>query len=102
MTGPYVQIYAFNHGICRSKTPMIKQHFTEKDVINNMITAEKKFNKMTAKEIMSSPLIKIEYTTTLKEILDMMHKQEIRRLVVVKEGKIVGIVTERRILEALM
>jgi CBS domain-containing protein len=75
---------------------------TEKDVINNLLIAEKKINQIVAKEIMSSPLLKIKHDAPLKEILDKMQKQEIRRLVVVKDEKIVGIVTERRILEALI
>lgn len=33
MTGPNVQIYAFNHGMDRGDIPMIDQHFTEKDVV---------------------------------------------------------------------
>jgi len=33
MTGPNVQIYAFNHGMDQSDIPMINQHFTEKDVV---------------------------------------------------------------------
>ncbi|NPA51298.1 MAG: acyltransferase [Aquificae bacterium] len=33
MTGPYVKIFAFNHGIELSDTPMIEQPVVEKDVI---------------------------------------------------------------------
>ena len=33
MTGPNVQIYAFNHGMDHGDNPMIDQHFTEKDVV---------------------------------------------------------------------
>jgi predicted transcriptional regulator len=48
---------------------------------------------------MSSPLITIDREKSLLEALNIMESSEIRRLVVVDKGKIVGILSERRVLE---
>lgn len=58
-------------------------------------------NKIRAEEIMSSPLISIEADKTLKDALVLMRDKKIRRLGVTRRGRLVGIVTERRLLDAL-
>jgi len=51
---------------------------------------------------MSSPVATVEYDVPLTDVLMMMREQQIRRLAVTRDGKLSGIVTERRILEALI
>jgi sugar-specific transcriptional regulator TrmB/CBS domain-containing protein len=72
---------------------------TEKDILNRLLGTQRDPNKTTANEIMSSPLITIDREKSLLEALNMMQSSEIRRLVVVDKGKIVGILSERRVLE---
>jgi CBS domain-containing protein len=72
---------------------------TEKDILNRLLGTQRDPNKTTANEIMSSPLITIDREKSLLEALNVMESSEIRRLVVVDEGKIVGILSERRVLE---
>lgn len=74
---------------------------TEKDIIEKVTKNNRDPSKVRAEEIMSSPLISIEADKTLREALILMRNKKIRRLGVVRKGKLIGIVTERRVLEAL-
>jgi CBS domain-containing protein/sugar-specific transcriptional regulator TrmB len=72
---------------------------TEKDILNRLVGTQRDPDKTKAKEIMSSPLITIDREKSLLEALNIMESSEIRRLVVVDKEKIVGILSERRVLE---
>ena len=74
---------------------------TERDILEWELTASQESEKMAAREIMSSPLTVVEKDTSLIDALKLMRNNHIRRLAVTQEDKIMGIVTERRILEAL-
>ena len=73
---------------------------TERDVIGKLAAVEKDLHEMVAQDIMTAPVITIHYDRTLQEALKIMKQNNIRRLVVVKDGSIFGLVTERRILVA--
>ena len=72
---------------------------TEKDVLNRLVGTRRDPRKTVAEEIMSSPLVTIGSERSLLEALNIMKSSEIRRLVVVEEGRIVGVLSERRVLE---
>ena len=72
---------------------------TEKDVLNRLVGSRRDPGKTIAEEIMSSPLVTIGSERSLLEALNVMKSSEIRRLVAVEEGKIVGVLSERRVLE---
>jgi len=74
---------------------------TERDMIEKVVRAGKDPSKIRAEEIMSSPLISIEANKTIKDALILMRDKKIRRLGVTRKSKLVGIVTERRLLDAL-
>ncbi|MEM1544231.1 MAG: CBS domain-containing protein [Candidatus Bathyarchaeia archaeon] len=74
---------------------------TEKDIIEKIARIGRDPTKTRAEEIMSSPLISIEADKTIKDALILMRDKKIRRLGVTRKGKLVGIVTERRLLDAL-
>ncbi len=73
---------------------------TERDIIDRVALAKTDFSGATAQDIMTSPAITIHYDRTLQEALKIMSQNNIRRLVVVKDGTIFGMVTERRVLLA--
>ena len=75
---------------------------TEKDVLERVFLSGKKPDRTYVKDIMTSPLTTIDYKESLMKVLKIMIDKQIRRLVVTKKGKAIGIVTERRILEALI
>jgi CBS domain-containing protein len=73
---------------------------TERDILERVVLAKKDINEVVAQEIMTEPLLTIDSTRTIEEAIDIMHKNRLRRLVVVKGEKLVGLVTERRLLLA--
>jgi sugar-specific transcriptional regulator TrmB/CBS domain-containing protein len=72
---------------------------TEKDVLNRVVEKGLDPKQTCARKIMSSPLITISRQRTLVEALKIMKAHEIRRLVVVEENTLLGILSERRLLE---
>lgn len=75
---------------------------TERDVLERVLQAGKDPSETLGKDIMSSPVATVECDVPLTAILMMMREQQIRRLAVTKDGELSGIVTERRILDALV
>jgi CBS domain-containing protein len=75
---------------------------TEKDILHRVFKKNKDPSKTLAVEIMSSPAVKVDKNSTLTDMLKIMREKKIRRLVVTKDEKLLGIVTERRILDALV
>jgi sugar-specific transcriptional regulator TrmB/CBS domain-containing protein len=72
---------------------------TEKDVLGRAVGNSLDLQKTVAEEIMSRPLITISKGSNLLEALRLMKTQQIRRLVVMEETKLIGVLSERRILE---
>ena len=75
---------------------------TEKDVLRRVIMSGKDVYKTRAKDVMSKPIISIEADRPIKEALELMRKHKIRRLVVTENEALVGLVTERRLLGAIV
>ncbi|MBS7634542.1 CBS domain-containing protein [Candidatus Bathyarchaeota archaeon] len=74
---------------------------TERDIVEKVAKTNRDPGKIRAKEIMSSPLISVEADKTIKDALILMRERKIRRLGVTRKGRLIGIVTERRVLDAL-
>jgi len=74
---------------------------TERDIVEKIVRARRDPNKTRAQEIMSSPLLSIEVDRSIADALGLMRKTKTRRLAVTRKGRLVGIVTERRILDSL-
>lgn len=74
---------------------------TEKDVLDRVVTPEKDAHKTLAKDVMSKPLISIEASQPIKEALKLMKEKKVRRLAVMEEGALIGLITERRILAVI-
>ena len=73
----------------------------EKDILERVVKPKKNVVETLVKDVMSKPLISIQYDSLMKEAFDLMQEHNIRRLAVTKKGKLVGIITERRILECI-
>jgi signal-transduction protein with cAMP-binding, CBS, and nucleotidyltransferase domain len=71
---------------------------TERDIVTRVIAKGLDPEKTTVREIMSQPLITVTPDTDLSEAMRMMSRLKIRRLVVINNGKLVGMVTETDIL----
>lgn len=75
---------------------------TERDVLERLSLSDKRPDKTYVKDIMTSPLKTIDCKESLMKALTIMLDKQIRRLVVTKKEKAIGVITERRILEALI
>jgi len=71
---------------------------TEKDMIEKVISRNKVPSEVLLKDIMTYPLIVISPLTSLREAAQIMLRKGIRRLPVVDNDKLVGIITDNDIL----
>jgi signal-transduction protein with cAMP-binding, CBS, and nucleotidyltransferase domain len=74
---------------------------TEKDIVSKVVRMNRDPSKTLAKDVMSSPLTSIETTKSLSDAIKTMKEKNVRRIIATEGGRVVGIVTERRILEFL-
>lgn len=72
---------------------------TERDMLHRVIKMGKNLELTLVKDIMSKPLVTIDAERTIADALETMHKHSIRRLAVTRAGVLVGLTTERRLLE---
>ncbi|MDI6884930.1 MAG: CBS domain-containing protein [archaeon] len=70
---------------------------TDRDIVIKVIMKDRKPNKVKAKEIMSSPLMTIESDASLRSACKLLVEKGIRRLPVIEEGELVGIISLRNI-----
>ena len=71
---------------------------TEKDILYRVVANNIGPFKATLKDVMSSPLITIDGSSLVKDAIIIMRKNNIRRMPVTKENKIVGMLTLRSII----
>jgi len=66
---------------------------TERDLLKRVVAASRDVEKTKVKEIMSRPLIVIEPNMDLEEAIKLMFKMKIKKLPVVQEGRLVGLIS---------
>ncbi len=71
---------------------------TERDFVTRVLAKNIKPSKLTAKEVMTSPLITIDPDETLSEAARRMSQLNVRRLGVVYKGGLVGIISSKDVL----
>lgn len=71
---------------------------TERDIIDRVLKHEKDVETTAVRDIMSSPLVTIEADKSIREAIDLLRTHDIRRLVVTRSGNLIGLATERRLL----
>jgi len=71
---------------------------TESDFVTRVLAKNIQPSKLTAKEVMTSPLITIDPDETLSEAARRMSQLNIRRLGVMYKGDLVGIISSKDIL----
>ncbi len=74
---------------------------TERDIIESILKWYNKPSERSARDIMSSPTIAVERDATIREALELMKEKGVRRLGVTENGRLIGIVTERRLLDVM-
>ena len=71
---------------------------TDRDIALKIFASKRNPSEVKAKEIMSSPLITIELDVSLEKACEFMADRGIRRLPVIEDDKLVGIISFRNIL----
>ena len=72
---------------------------TETDLLDKVIKPLKDMNLTLAGDMMSQPVISLEFDRPMKEAIDLLRNHNIKRVVVTKDGAFFGLVTERRFIE---
>jgi CBS domain-containing protein len=74
---------------------------TERDILQRVVSKSLDASKVKMKDIMSKPLITIDENMPIIDAIRVMQKKNVRRLLVVENDELVGIVTQRDLLRAL-
>jgi len=74
---------------------------TQRDVLRKVVAADRPLLHVTVSDLMSSPLITVSPDTTIKQCSIIMLDANIRRAVVMKSGKLVGIVSDTDIFQSV-
>ena len=64
---------------------------TERDVMSKVIAEKRGLEEVKVKEVMSKPLIAVDKDTHGEEVIKVMARKGVRRVLVIDEDKIVGI-----------
>lgn len=65
---------------------------TERDIVRRFVAKVFRASDLMVSEIMSNPLVTVKHDASLKEAARLMAKNKVRRLPVVNDGKLVGII----------
>ncbi len=74
---------------------------TQRDILRKVVAADRPLFHVTVSDLMSSPLITVSPDTTIKQCSIIMLDANIRRAVVLKGGKLVGIVSDTDIFQSV-
>ncbi len=66
---------------------------TERDLLKRVVVEAKDVNKTRVKDVMSSPLVVVEPQMDLEEAVKLMFQMKIKKLPVVDEKRLVGLVS---------
>lgn len=70
---------------------------TERDIISDVVAEEKSPSEVKVKDVMSFPVITGDPKITIEEAVEIMTKNVIRRLPIMDDGQLVGIITSQDI-----
>jgi len=79
--------------ILLSHKGVIEAIFTERDLLSRVLSEKKELGSVSVGNYASSPLITVSPTTDVKEAARIMAEMKVRRLVVVQDGKPIGVFT---------
>lgn len=77
------------------KNGEIKGIVTQGDIVSKVVAKEKKPDEVYVSEILNNPLVMIDEEADILEASDLMTKYGIRRLIAVRKGQIVGIISSK-------
>ncbi len=71
---------------------------TERDIVTKVAAPNLRPNTVRVRDIMSAPVVSIQSSEEVAEAARVMSERKIRRLAVVDDGKLVGVITENDII----
>lgn len=74
---------------------------TERDILERVVAQNRDVNTTKMKEVMSTPLITVHRKMGILEAMRVMRGRNIRRLIVMEDNTLLGIVTERDIIRGV-
>lgn len=74
---------------------------TERDILERVVAQNRDINNTRVREVMSTPLITVHRRMGILEAMRIMRRRNIRRLVVMENHTLLGIVTERDIIRGV-
>ncbi|HUI86323.1 MAG TPA: CBS domain-containing protein [Nitrososphaerales archaeon] len=74
----------------------------EHDVLQRCVGKGLDPNRVKAKDIMSSPLLQIDAEAPIGEAMKKLEEESVKRLYIVQNGKVVGRLTEKSVLEGAL
>jgi isocitrate dehydrogenase len=74
---------------------------TQRDLLKKVVAADRPLLNLTVGDLMSSPLITVSPSTPIKQASIIMLDANIRRAVVMKDGKLVGIISDTDIFQCV-
>jgi CBS domain-containing protein len=84
-----------------SSKEVVNAIFTERDLLSRVVPDKKDFTGVSVGAYASSPLITVAATTDVKEAARIMTEMRVRRLVVVRDGKPIGVFTAADLAKAV-
>ena len=75
---------------------------TERDMIRKVIVPYSDPDRITAEDIMTSPVVSVTEDVTIIAIAQIMKRKHIRRVLVEKNDKLIGIITQSDIMEGMI
>lgn len=72
---------------------------TERDILRRVIMPKRNPDATVVNDVMSKPLVTIEADRTIGDALELLRQHNIRRVAVTRDTALVGVSTERRMLE---
>lgn len=76
-----------------SREGLVSGIFTERDLLSKVLGKDRNLASIKVGDYASSPLITVAPTTDVKEAARIMTEMKVRRLVVVQDGKPIGVFT---------
>ena len=73
---------------------------TERDILDRVLRSERDPDQTKIDEVMSYPIISIDSTKPIRDAIQLMRDNDIRRLAVIENDSLIGLTTERRLLNA--
>ena len=74
---------------------------TERDILERVVAKQLDPKDVKVKEVMSSPLVSVESNASLGQATDVMTINNVRRLLVKEGDKVVGVITQRDLLNSI-